>query len=119
VSGLVIIDKGCIMRNSIDWSEFLKNRDGKESSDRLLLLASFPFATGPTLGMGTTEALVVYSAAYGVLAANNKWLDRNANIPVGNQELEANTDSDTSAGSGTARVPPSQPSVRKRKTRPF
>lgn len=63
---------------SIDWSEFLKNRDGKESSDRLLLLVSFPFATYLAIKIGTTEALGVYLAAYGALAANNKWADKNA-----------------------------------------
>jgi hypothetical protein len=63
-------------RYSIDWSEFLKNESGKESSDRLLLLLSFPFATVLAIKIGTTEALGVYLAAYGALAANNKWANR-------------------------------------------
>lgn len=71
------ICRGCILK--VDWSEFLKNRDGKESADRLLLLLSFPFATALALKIGTTEALGVYLAAYGALAVNNKWADRHAN----------------------------------------
>ena len=63
----------------IDWSEFLKNEVGKESVDRLLLLASFPVASYLALKIGTTEALGVYLAAYGALAANNKWAGRNVN----------------------------------------
>lgn len=82
-------------KNSVDWSEFLKNRDGKESADRLLLLLSFPFATALALKIGSTEALGVYLAAYGVLAANNKWVDRNANTHVDHKELAATGDSDT------------------------
>lgn len=81
------------MRNSVDWTEFLKNRDGKESADRLLLLLSFPFATALALKIGSTEALGVYLAAYGALAANNKWVDRNASVV--SEKLEDNSNSDT------------------------
>ncbi len=80
----------------IDWSEFLKNRDGKESADRLLLLLSFPFATALALYIGTVEALGIYLAAYGALAANNKWVDRNANSSVGKDSADSDTVSDSS-----------------------
>jgi len=73
---------------SVDWAEFVKNRDGKESADRLLLILSFPFATALALKIGSTESLGVYLAAYGALAANNKWADKNASIPVDSQQLE-------------------------------
>ena len=80
------------MRNSIDWSEFVKNESGKESVDRLLLLASFPFATALAIKIGTTEALGVYLAAYGALAANNKWANRHA-TPTTENTLETDSHS--------------------------
>ena len=82
-------------KNSVDWSEFLKNEVGKESVDRLLLLASFPVASYIALSIGTTEALGVYLAAYGALAANNKWANRHANT---NQILETPVDNSGNAG---------------------
>lgn len=97
------------MRNSIDWSEFLKNRDGKESADRLLLLLSFPFATVLAIKIGTTEALGVYLAAYGALAANNKWVDRNATNP---KILETNSDSASSADASSNGVSKGKSRVR-------
>lgn len=87
-------------RNSIDWSEFLKNGRGKESSDRLLLLMSFPFATALALKICTTEALGVYLAAYGALAANNKWVDRKNG--VANNELADSSEGSRSGAGDSA-----------------
>jgi hypothetical protein len=88
-----------VTKNSIDWSEFLKNRDGKESADRLLLLISFLPATIIAAKICTVEALGVYLAAYGALAANNKWADKNASSSVDVEKLEADSDSDTVSAS--------------------
>lgn len=82
------------MRDRLDLSEFFKNEAGKESIDRLLLLLSFPFATGLTLKIGTTEALGIYLAAYGALAVNNKWAGRNAVANNSEEVLVGNSDSD-------------------------
>lgn len=82
-------------KNSIDWSEFLKNEAGKESIDRLLLVLSFLPATIIVAKICTTEALGVYLAAYGALAVNNKWAGRNA-VANNSQEVlvgDPNTDS--------------------------
>jgi len=67
------------MKNSIDWSEFVKNEQGKESADRLLLLLSFIPATIITAKICTVEALGVYLGSYGLVMANAKWAGRNAN----------------------------------------
>lgn len=109
------------MSNSIDWSEFFKNEHGKESADRLLLLASFPFATFMTLWIGNTEALVIYLGAYGILAGNNKWAMRNANSTLGVEKLAAGSDSDTvSAASVTGSIVESRRTqTTKRRKRPF
>jgi hypothetical protein len=103
------------MRNSIDWSEFLKNEAGKESADRLLLLASFPFATSLSLYIGTTEALGVYLASYGILAGNNKWASRNANTHMDSKQLAATSDSDTVSASSTTSTVVAQRSVKSTK----
>ena len=78
------------MQNKIDWSEFLKNEQGKESADRLLLLFSFIPATIITAKICTVEALGVYLGSYGLVMANAKWAGRNANSP---QILETPDDS--------------------------
>ena len=105
---------------SVDWSEFLKNASGKESADRLLLLLSFPPATWLALSIGTTESLGVYLAAYGALAANNKWVDRNANS---GEVLETSSDSTTTSERVVSRSSDSKQSVppkpAKRKNRGF
>ncbi len=85
-------------KNSVDWSEFLKNGRGKESADRLLLLISFPFATALALKICTTEALGVYLAAYGALAANNKWVDRKNGV-VDNELADSSENSGRGSGS--------------------
>lgn len=88
---------------SVDWSEFFKNRDGKESADRLLLLLSFPFATWLAIRIGTTEALGVYLAAYGALAANNKWADKHATSSKILETDSNSADSDDATDSGVSK----------------
>lgn len=95
------------MRHSIDWSEFLKNGRGKESADRLLLLLSFLPATIIAAKICTVEALGVYLAAYGALAANNKWVDRNA-VVDDSQMVETTSDSSSYNVSVGTRVSPSK-----------
>ena len=97
---------------SVNWSEFLRNGNGKESADRLLLLLSFPPATWLALYIGTVESLGVYLAAYGALAANNKWVDRNANTP---EILETSSDSVTTSERVVSRSSDSKPPVRKKR----
>lgn len=96
----------------IDWSEFLKNESGKESADRLMLVLSYPIASYLALKIGTVEALGVYLAAYGALAANNKWAAKNASTST---ILETPSDSVSTDDSVDAREPDSQPQVRARK----
>ncbi len=105
------------MKNKIDWSEFLKNESGKESADRLMLVLSFPVASYLALKIGTVEALGVYLAAYGALAANNKWAGRNA---VSNDSEEVLV-GDSSSADSVASEPlesKSKPTGKRRK-RPF
>lgn len=84
---------------SVDWSEFLKNESGKESMDRLLLLFSFLPATIIAAKICTVEALGVYLAAYGALAANNKWANRHV-IPNDSQEVLVDDSSGDDAPTG-------------------
>lgn len=98
----------------VDWSEFLKNESGKESADRLMLVLSYPIASYLALKIGTVEALGVYLAAYGALAANNKWAGRNA-VVDDTQILETPSDSVSLNDGVDARESDSQPQVRARK----
>ena len=102
------------MRDRLDLSEFFKNEAGKESIDRLLLLLSFPFATGLTLKIGTVEALGVYLTAYGAVAINNKWAGRNAVANNSEEVLVGDSDSD-SAGDSQPLESKSKPAGRSKK----
>lgn len=99
----------------IDWSEFLKNESGKESADRLMLVLSYPIASYLALKIGTVEALGVYLAAYGALAANNKWAAKNASTYSHTSILETPSDSSGADGSVDTRQSDGQPKVRKGK----
>lgn len=101
---------------SVDWSEFLKNESGKESADRLMLVLSYPIASYLALKIGTTEALGVYLAAYGALAANNKWAGRNA-VVNDSQQLESDSDSYSDSDSRDTGVSTSSKKMRKRQAK--
>jgi len=87
------------MKNSIDWSEFVKNEAGKEAADRLLLLLSFIPATIITAKICTVEALGVYLGSYGLVMANAKWAGRNAVANNSEEVLVGDSDSDTAGDS--------------------
>ena len=100
----------------VDWSEFLKNESGKESADRLMLVLSYPIASYLALKIGTVEALGVYLAAYGALAANNKWANRNA-VANDTEQLESDSNSDSDSSSGDTGVSASSKKMRKRQAK--
>ena len=87
------------MQNKIDWSEFLKNEQGKESADRLLLLLSFIPATIITAKICTVEALGVYLGSYGLVMANAKWAGRNAVANNSEEVLVGDSGSDIAGDS--------------------
>lgn len=90
-------------QNKIDWSEFLKNEQGKESADRLLLLLSFIPATIITAKICTVEALGVYLGSYGLVMANAKWAGRNVNNTSMAEDTDSSADTDNAPNNSVSK----------------
>ena len=97
----------------VDWSEFLKNANGKESADRLLFVLSFIPATAITAYICTVEALGVYLTAYGAVVINNKWADKNA-TNANSEMVETTSDSVAVSERVVTRTPNGKGKVPKR-----
>jgi len=98
----------------IDTGTFFKDRQGLDSVSALLLFLSFWPMTYAMIVSNNENIYFAYAAAFTGLAANKQWATRN--VPNSDtQQLEADTDSPSDSGSGSARVSPSKPAVRKKR----
>lgn len=99
-------------KNELDWREFFRNGNGKESADRLLLILSFLPATIIAASICTAESLGVYLTAYGALAANNKWVDRKNALADNTELLETSSNSTSTSERVVSRESNSKKKVR-------